>query len=289
MRRLAKMFALFALLCTFSMTTVFAAGIQSLDELTPTEQTDQQSDASNTNPAVQPVQGEDSNSVADYLQGYTPITNENMQQASKLTGPLVNAIGTIAGAIVALVSALLFIITALDLAYIALPPIRSILNPAYGAADGRGGGMMGGMGMGGMGMGGYGRRGYGMGGMMGGGMQGGMPPESGLRRRWVSDEAVACVNLSPATDPQGGGVQGMPMMGGMGAMGQMQMGGAMQQMPTKSVIFAYLKKRSFFLIVFAIATIVLMSSIFTDCGINLAALLVKILNRFNGQIANANF
>ena len=75
---------------------------------------------------------------------------------------------------------------------------------------------------------------------------------------------------------------------GMGGMG---MGMPQQQaapMPIKSVIFEYLKKRVFFLIIFAIATIILMSSIFTDCGINLAELITKIMNKVNGQITTFN-
>ena len=80
----------------------------------------------------------------------------------------------------------------------------------------------------------------------------------------------------------GGMGMGSPMGGmGMGA----PMGGG-QPAPTKSVILMYLKKRAFFLIIFAVASIVLMSSIFTDCGINLAALLTKIMNRLNGSISN---
>ena len=79
--------------------------------------------------------------------------------------------------------------------------------------------------------------------------------------------------------------------GGMGGMGMSPMGGSMgggQQQPTKSVIMTYLKKRAFFLIIFAVATILLTSSIFTDCGINLAELSFKVLNKINSMLAGVS-
>ena len=126
---------------------------------------------------------------------------------------------------------------------------------------------------------------------MGGGTQG-QSQEYGMHRRWVSDEAVNCAALANP-QPQGGGM-GMSPMGGMGGMGMGGgmmggMGGQQQQpMPTKSVIMMYLKKRTFFLIVFAVATILLTSSIFTDCGINLAELSFKIIDKFNSIISGVN-
>lgn len=78
---------------------------------------------------------------------------------------------------------------------------------------------------------------------------------------------------------------GMGMGGGMMSVA----GQAQQPMPMKSVILEYLKKRAFFLVIFSVATIVLMSSIFTDCGINLAELIFKIMDKANAQIGSANF
>jgi hypothetical protein len=97
--------------------------------------------------------------------------------------------------------------------------------------------------------------------------------------------------MMAAPQPQMQGGTGGMMGGGM--MGGGMMGGGMQQpqqqpMPTKSVIFEYLKKRSVFIIIFAVATVVLMSSIFTDCGLNLASLLTKIMTKFNSNISNIN-
>lgn len=210
--------------------------------------------------------------ISDYLRGYDPVTQQNMQKAGTMASPIVNALGTLSGFIVMVVSAGIFVVTALDLCYIALPFTRSFLNPQQ--AGGGGAPMMGGM--------------QGMQGMQGGGGQG-----QGSGRRWVSDEAVACVSANnPQAQPGGS-----PMMGGMGGMGGMGMagspmgmqGGGAQPAPAKSVIMQYLKKRMFFLIIFAVASVILMSSLLTDCGLNLANLLAKIISKFNGQVANINF
>lgn len=227
-----------------------------------------------------------SGAVSDYLNGYTPITDENMAKASTLASPFANFLGTVAGGIVIVVQAAIIVVTALDLAYIGLPFTRSLLNPSYGAGGGAAGG---GMGMGGMGMGGFGG-GYGrMGGMGGmGGMQGqGDQGSSGLRRQWVSDEAVLAVqNAQP--QQSGGGMGGMGMGGmGMGGMGMGGMGGQQQQpQSTKSVIATYFKSRVFFIIIFTIATIILTSSILTHSGINLAQLLMKLIGKGNTMISN---
>lgn len=239
-------------------------------------------------------QHDDGGAIGDYLHGYTPVTGENMQKAGEVASPIVSFIGTVSGFIVMVVSAAIFMVTALDLAYIGLPFMRGILNPQYAAAGAAGGAPMGGMGGMGMGM----RGGMGMMGGMGGGMAaGGAQPgmEHGLRRKWVSDEAVYCVQTyanpagaQPAMGGAMGGMGGMGMgMGGMGAMGGMG-GGAQQPMPMKSVILEYLKKRSFFLIVFAIATVILMSSVLTDCGLNLAALLTKVINGVSGRVSEVD-
>lgn len=209
-------------------------------------------------------------SVTDYLQGYTPVTDENMANASQYASPITNLLGTLTGFIVMLVSAGIFVVTALDLAYIGLPFTRNWLNPAQAQAQG-GMSPMGGMGM------------------MGGGMS---QPQQSSQRRWVSDEAVACVALANPAQAQGGmspmgGMGGMGMMGGMGGMSPMG-GSQPQQTSTKSVITTYLKKRAFFIVIFAVATILLTSSIFTDCGLNLAELSFKIIDKFNSLISGVN-
>lgn len=265
MRALIKKWVLLMLMLAFvaniNVLAVNAEVLDSLDESVTVEQSSQLGNSSNMD------------SITDYMRGYTPVTSENMEKASVTASPIINVIGTISGFIVMVTSAAIFMVTAADLAYIGLPFTRAWLNPMYAAGGAQAGGMpMGGMGMGGMGM--RGGMGMGMGGMggMGGGAQ--APVESGLRRRWVSDEAVYCVNTycQPQQQAQGG----MPMGGGMG----MQ-----QQLPMKSVIFEYLKKRTFFLILFAVAITVLMSSIFLDCGLNLGELVLKMFTKFSGQVS----
>lgn len=200
--------------------------------------------------------GEDyGNSVSDYLQNREVIGDEEMQKANNLASPVVSVIGTIAGFIVLIVSAAIFAITALDLLYIGVPFTRTYLAPAQAS----GGGAMGGMGM--------------MGGM--GAMGGGQQQPQG--RQWVSDEAIQAVQLA---NPSGGAGGGMPM-GGMGAMG----GGQQQPQSTKSVILGYFKKRVFFIVIFSLCTIVLTSSIVTDCGINLGKLFLKATAALNGNLS----
>ena len=244
------LFMFVAMLMLSFSTPVFASDLDSLGNTSTTSSTNQ--GGSNS--------GGGNDSVTDYLKGYTPVTDQNMSDAKQYASPITNILGTVTGFLVMLVSAALFVVTALDLCYIGLPFTRNFLNP-----QSQGGGM-GGMGMS----------------PMGGSMGGGQPQG----KRWVSDEAVACVSMA---NPQGGG--GGMGMSPMGGMGMSPMGGSMgggQQQPTKSVIMTYLKKRAFFLIIFAVATILLTSSIFTDCGINLAELSFKVLNKINSMLAGVS-
>lgn len=219
-------------------------------------------------------------SVTDYMRNYNAMDGEDMDKASTMMSPITSIIGTIIGVIDVLTVALLFLVTALDLMYIAVPFVRKYLYPA-GEMQQQGSPGMGGMGMGmGMGM----RGGYGMGGMGGMGAQ----PAGDAGRKFVSDECIAALMESQPQQAAGGmGGMGMGMGMGMGGMGGM--GAQAQPAPTKSVIATYLKKRIFFLIVFAIAFALLMSSIFFDCGLNLAQLLYKIFAMFSGSIANVDF
>lgn len=276
------------MMCIITFATSLFSNASSLDDLSSSQNSDTGS--------YETGSSDDSEAILDYLHGYTPVTGENMKSAGTVANPIVNFLGTVAGAIIMVVSAAIFVVTALDLAYIGLPFCRSWLNPelAGGGAQAGGGGM-GGMGMGGMGM-GMGR-GMGMGmGMGAGGAQAGGVPESGLRRKWVSDEAVYCVNTyANQSQPQGGGgamggmgMGGMGMGMGMGGMGGMGGGAQQQQVPMKSVIYEYLKKRTFFIIVFSVCSVVLMSSVFMDCGLNIAALIIKVVTKINGAIGSVN-
>lgn len=221
----------------------------------------------------------DSEDVGDILAGHENMTSEQLAQASIWVAPVTNIIGYVMGVIIILMMTLVGLITALDLLYIAVPPIRNILYKA--GTDGTGaytGGMgAGGYGMGGMG--GYGRRGYGMGMMGAGGASGG----SWKPTQFVSDEAVACAALL------GGSQQSVNMSNGMGGMGMNGMGGPVQNeqvpMRMKSVIWVYLKKRAIFLVFLMVAVMVLTSSSLMGTGVNLAQWLLRIISMVNGSIS----
>jgi hypothetical protein len=259
-----RLMLVLSMICFIAFTSPIAIQATGLDGLG--SQTQSGSTESNGSSS-----GSDDSAMSDYLSGYNAVSSDNMSAASTLATPIANAIGTITGFIMIIVSAGIFLITALDLAYIGLPFLRPMLNPQAGAGAGGGMGAMGG----------------GFGGSPMGGMGGGAQPQG---RKWISDEAEACVAQAGGGGAQGGGM--MPGGGGFGGGGfgspMGGMGGGAQPQPTKSVILMYLKKRAFFLIIFAVASIVLMSSIFTDCGINLAALLTKIMNKFNNTLGNVN-
>ena len=179
------------------------------------------------------------NAVSDYLNDYTPITNDNMAKASTLASPLANFLGNLAGFILIVVDGSLVVVTALDLAYIGLPFTRETLTS---------------------------------------------------KRQLVSDEAIAVV---PKPTPQGMPGQPPMMGGGMnpmmgGGMNPMGMPGApnQQQQSTKSVILTYFKKRTIFIVLFIVASIVLTSSLLTHSGINIAELLLKLLGKGNTMISN---
>lgn len=221
----------------------------------------------------------DSEDVGDILAGHENMTSEQLAQASIWVSPVTNIIGYVMGVIIILMITLVGLITALDLLYIAVPPIRNILYKA--GTDGTGaytGGMgAGGYGMGGMG--GYGRRGYGMGMMGAGGASGG----SWKPTQFVSDEAVACAALL------GGSQQSVNMSNGMGGMGMNGMGGPVQNeqvpMRMKSVIWVYLKKRAIFLVFLMVAVMVLTSSSLMGTGVNLAQWVLRIITMVNGSIS----
>ena len=177
MTKLTRTMALvLCMMFVFAFASPVVAMAKSLDDIS----NDSSSSSSDSN------DDSSSGAISDYLNDYTPITNDNMAKASTLASPIANFLGTVAGGIVIVVEGAIVLVTALDLAYIGLPFTRSILNPNYAGAAAQGGGM--GMGMGGGFGGGYGRMG------MGGGMPGGQAaPQSGLRRQWVSDEAVQAV------------------------------------------------------------------------------------------------
>ena len=209
---------------------------------------------------------EEDQNIADWVGNQRGFTSDQLEKASNTLSPITNMIGYIIGAIVALATLGIFLITALDLLYIAFPPVRNLLYKA--GTDGTGAYTGGGM------AGGYGR------GMMGMGMAGAGGAAGGTNKptQWVSDEAVQCAAL------MGGSAQaanGAGMVGGMYGGMQNQ---AQQQQSTKSVIGTYLRKRAFFIILFVICMVVLTSSALMGTGANLAQWGIRIINMINGYI-----
>jgi hypothetical protein len=292
-KRVAKSLVtlLFASVLFGGTVTVFAAGTGSLDGIgvapttAPVVQATTEpvgTQQGGTTPVVDPKKSDTGNGGANIGSIFDNIgvDAEAAKKASQYVGPASKVVNLIFAIVLSIASLGLFLITSLDLLYIAVPPLRNLLYPGGQEQGGGGGGMgMGGMGMGGMGMGGMGgmRGGYGggMGGMgMGGGGQ--QQPQGNMISRWISDEAVAAVaHLQP---PQQSGGMGMGGMGGMG-MG----GGAQAPAPMKSVLVEYLKKRAFFLIMFGICAVLLSTTIFSDLGIKLGGWL---LNRLFGFESN---
>lgn len=232
-RLLSSLSAFFVVLIVGCILAVPVSATNDMDGLTGgnTAQEQQVDQGSNSR---------DAGALGDALQNYNPITDDNMGQAQALANPITNIIGNIIGAIVLLTAAGIFLITALDLAYIAMPFTRPLLTSKH---------------------------------------------------QLVSDEALAVVGGASGGQQAGG--MGSPMgspMGGMGGMGSPMgspMGGGMggqQKQSTKSVITTYFKKRVVFMVIFAVATVILTSSILTGVGINLAALLTEIINKLNSII-----
>ena len=200
----------------------------------------------------------DDQDVANWIKNQRGMTGDQLDTASTTLSPLLNLVGYVIGGALCIIFVGMFGITALDLLYITIPPIRNVLYKAGTDGTGAytGGGPAGGYG-GGYG-GGFGRGGFGG---VGGASGGSMKPT-----QWISDEAVQCA----------------AMLGGSNQ-ANMQ-GGAQQPMPMKSVIGTYFKKRLFFMILLVITAIVLTSSIMLDVGVNLAAWVMKIISMINSYI-----
>ena len=213
---------------------------------------------------------ENDQGISDWLKSRKGVSSEQLDYASKAMSPVTTIIGYVTGGILILTIAGVFAITALDLLYITIPPVRNILYKA--GTDGTGGFT------GGFGAGGYGRGMGGMAAMGAGGAAGGTKKPT----QWVSDEAVACAALLGGSAQTANG--GMPGMGGMGyGMGMQQQ--QQQQPTTRSVIAMYFRKRIFFMILLALCVIVLSSSALMDCGVNLAEWFLKIVDMINGNMS----
>lgn len=192
----------------------------------------------------------DDNGVADFFKNYNSMSSEQLNSAAETISPITNIFGYLIGGVIAFSSSAIFLITALDLLYISIPPIRGLLYSSGGSTASMG--------------------------MRGNGMQGQMSQGGGKTTQWVSDEAVQCSALLGG----GGGSTASMGMSGYGMQGGMQQ----QQTGTKSVIMTYFKKRIFFIILFAICTIILTSSILLGTGVNIAQWGMKLIEILNNSI-----
>lgn len=198
---------------------------------------------------------DDGSALSNYMRDYNPISNDNMNKASEYASPIVSALGTLAGVIMLIVVAAIGVVTALDLLYIYVPVTRTFLGGGAGGAAPQA--------------------------PMMGGMAGGASPQP-TGHRWVSDEVIQAVAMASAGTQQ-------PMSGGMG----MGMGMGMQQPQAqpkgKSVALTYFKSRVFSLVLFGVCSVVLFSSVLTNCGINVGLLILKIIEKFGSSATQVNF
>ena len=190
--------------------------------------------------------GDSDDALLNYMQNYKPITNENMEMAEQISNPIVNLIGNAIGVCTLVSIALLGFTTGVDFIYLSAPFMRNYL----------------------------------------------------VGKNFVSDEARACLGVAGGNQGMSGSM-GSPtptMQGGTvesgGTQSSMMQGGATtgnnsnRGNSTKVVMLTYLKMRSFVIILFIVATILLTSTVLFDCGINVALLLQRVLNGVNNFIAN---
>lgn len=200
--------------------------------------------------------------VSDTLKGFKPTTKEDMAKAKQSSAWLTDLIGVAISFIVILTFLGIGLITALDVLYMAFPPVRGFLYTA--GTDGAGG-------MSGMNMSGNNSIG---------------------NRQWVSDEAVQVASMlggsAQATGHGGMPVgMGMPMGMGMGIPGaqspQKQQGGG------RVAIGVYLQKRIVFLVLLGVASVLLFTSAFTDFGINVGGMLLELLSVIADKLSGISF
>lgn len=198
--------------------------------------------------------------VSDTLKGFKPVTKEDMAKARQSSSWLTDIIGYAISFLVILTFLGIGLITALDVLYMAFPPVRSFLYTA--GTDGAGG-------MSGMNM-------------SGNSSIGG--------RQWVSDEAVQVASMLGGSAQATGHAPGM----GMGMpMGMMGMPGAQspqkQQGGGRVAIGVYLQKRVVFLFFLGLASVLLFTSAFTDFGINVGGMVLELLSMLVEKMSNIHF
>lgn len=168
------------------------------------------------------------------------VDEGSVKKANEKLKPIAEFMNFVNAIIVGLVAIFLFTVTALDLAYIALPILRPLLDGGQGIPQAGGGDMSGGMGMVDM-SGGHINSGYD--GMSGYGLQSqGMQTTAKTGLRLISDEAITCISNSQSVG---------------------------------SVIMSYMKKRAFFLIAFGVCVVIFTTSVFTDLGVKVGMMILS--------------
>lgn len=182
--------------------------------------------------------------VGEFLKGYRPIDNESLNAANQyMSGPM-KIFGYIMSGIIILIMAAVFAITAIDLLYIAIPPVRGFLYTPNTSGTGSN-----------MNQNNYQARG------------------SFFGLQWVSDEAVKAAALLGGEAPTQGAQMQYP--GGFGgpAMAPQQA----QKQARGSVIGKYMRSRIWFLFILGVCMVLLTSSIFMDWGINVGGMIISLL------------
>lgn len=224
-----------------------------------TSRTTTSNNSGNTNSLGSVLDGgtvsEDDKALGNFLGQHRGVTSDQLNSASEIASPVANAFGYIAAFIIALTASAIFLITALDILYIAVPFVRPFLYTA--GTDGTGAMTAGRYGGGPGGYGGY------------GGYAQNTPSSSGGRRhQFISDEAVTCAAL----------LGGSSRTENIGAPGQ-------RSNETRgSVIKAYLVKRAGFMVLFVLCVVVLMSSALMGTGANLANFSIKVITSINNAL-----
>ncbi|MNL91313.1 hypothetical protein D3C81_10450 [compost metagenome] len=195
------------------------------------------------------------------------VDKEASEKASKIVSPIAKIMNAASAVVLGVASAALFVITALDLAYLSVPPIRGLLDGGGQSSGGSSGGFGGGYG------GGY-----------GGGFGGSSGGSQTASRCWISDEAKAALGGGD-TGSSGGGFGGGGFGGGYGGgFGGGGFGGGSEKKPTKLAIVTYLKSRTIFLVIFGVCVILFSTTVFTDLGIRIGMWLLSVVSKGTNSI-----
>lgn len=223
---------------------------------------------------------DNADAISDAFSGVAPSADD-FQKAANFMSPFTRLVRLGVAVLFGGLSLAIFLLTSLDMVFLAVPPLRSLL--AGGAVSGamtpqggqmgptamQGGGMYGaGGGMYGAGArrgGMYGPAGVGMYGPAGGYGQPGMQQAPatggalGTLTKWVSDEATSAYleAAQGAMTPQG-------------------------EVRTKSLLLTYLKKRTVFLVLFGFCLVVFSTTLFTDLGLHIGGWLINLFGSFGG-------